>query len=122
MGDFESTNRRSPLWLLGIVGGVSIAAAAWTWALLETPAVAWSPEQAKALQTARDAVHAARGEGREVRDDPPELLKAQAMVDRLEADLETARGRRGKWATRIAAVGLALTITCGLGYLATRES
>lgn len=42
------------------------------------------------------------------------------MVDRLEADLEMARSYRSKWATRVAAGGLALTIACGLGYLAAR--
>ena len=81
---------------------------------------AGAAEQAQALQTARDAAHAARGEGMEVREPSPELQKAQAMVDRLEADLEMARNYRSKWATRVAAGGLALTIVCGLGYLAAR--
>lgn len=122
MEESKPANRRSLLLTLGTLAGLAIAATAWGWSLLGKPADAWSPEQAKALQTARDAVHAARGEGAEVRDVSPELQKAQAMVDRLEADLETARSFRGKWAARIAAVGLALTIFCGLGYLATRES
>lgn len=120
MGDSKPANRRSTLLILGTLAGLAIAAAAWGWSLLEQPADAWSPEQAKALQTARDAVHAARGEGMEVDDDSPELKKAQAMADRLEADLEVARSYRGKWATRVAAGGLALTIVCGLGYLAAR--
>jgi len=120
MGESKPRQRRSTLLIFGTIAGLAIAASAWAWSLLQKPADVWSPGQAKALQTARDAVHAARGEGAEVRDVSPELQKAQAMVDRLEADLESARNYRGKWATRIAAGGLALTIFCGLGYLASR--
>jgi hypothetical protein len=120
MGESKPDSRRSTLLILGTIAGLAIAAAAWGWSLLENPADVWSPDQAKALQTARDAVHAARGDGMEVRQPSPELQKAQAIVDRLEADLEMARSYRGKWATRVAAGGLALTIVCGLGYLATR--
>jgi hypothetical protein len=120
MGESKPENRRSTLLILGTIAGLTIAAAAWGWSLLEKPTDAWSPDQAKALQTARDAVHAARGEGMEVREISPELQKAQAMVDRLEAELELARTYRSKWATRVAAGGLALTIACGLGYLASR--
>jgi hypothetical protein len=120
MGESKPDSRRSTLLILGTVAGLTIAAAAWGWSLLENPTDAWSPDQAQALQAARDAVHAARGEGTEVSQVSPELQKAQAMVDRLEADLETARNYRSKWATRFAAGGLALTIVCGLGYLAAR--
>lgn len=120
MVESKPASRRSTLLILGTLAGVAIAAAAWGWSLREKPTDAWSSEQAKALQTARDAVHAARGGGMEVREESPELKKAQAMADRLEADLEIARGYRSKWATRIAAGGLALTIFCGLGYLASR--
>ncbi len=122
MGESKPRQRRSTLLILGTVAGLAIAASAWAWSLLQTPADVWSPDQAQALQAARDAVHAARGEGAEVRDVSPELPKAQAMVDRLEADLENARNYRGKWATRIAVGGLALTIFSGLGYLAARGS
>jgi hypothetical protein len=120
MGESKPDSRRSTLLILGTIAGLAVAAAAWGWTLLEKPTDAWSPEQAKALQTARDAAHAARGGGVEVRELSPELQKAQAMVDRLEADLEMARSYRSKWATRVAAGGLALTIACGLGYLAAR--
>jgi hypothetical protein len=120
MGDSEPLHRRSTLLTVGTFAGLAIAALAWAWSLLEKPADAWSPEQAKALQAARDAVHAARGEGTEPPEGSRELEKAQAMVDRLEADLEEARSFRGRWATRVAAGGLALTIICGLGYLASR--
>jgi hypothetical protein len=120
MGETRSANRRSTLLVFGTVAGIAIAAAAWAWAVLETPTDAWSPEQAKALQTARDAVHAARGEGLAISENSAELQKAQSLVSRLEAELEDARSYRGKWAARIAAAGLALTIACGLGYLAVR--
>lgn len=120
MGESKLDSRRSTLLILGTIAGLTIAVAAWGWSLLENPTDAWSPDQAQALQAARDAVHAARGEGMEVRQPSSELQKAQAMVDRLEADLEMARSYRSKWATRVAASGLALTIACGLGYLAAR--
>ena len=120
MGESKPDSRRSTLLILGTIAGLMIAGAAWGWSLLEKPTDAWSPDQAQALQAARDAVHAARGDGTEVRQPPSELQKAQAMVDRLEADLEMARNYRSKWATRVAAGGLALTIVCGLGYLAAR--
>ncbi len=120
MEESKPDSRRSTLLILGTIAGLMIAAAAWGWSLLEKPTDAWSPDQAQALQAARDAVHAARGDGTEVRQPPSELQKAQAMVDRLEADLEMARNYRSKWATRVAAGGLALTIVWGLGYLAAR--
>jgi hypothetical protein len=113
------SRHQTPL-ILGTIAGLAIAAAAWGWSLLEKPTDAWSPDQAKALQAARDEVHATRGEGTEVREVSPALQKAQAMVDRLETDLENARSYRSKWATRVAVGGLALTIVCGLGYLAAR--
>ena len=120
MEESKPDSRRSTLMILGTIAGLTIAAAAWGWSLLEKPIDAWSPDQAQALQAARDAVHAARGEGTEVRQLSHELQQAQAMVDRLEADLEMARSYRSKWSTRVAAGGLALTIVCGLGYLAAR--
>ena len=120
MAEPKPDSRRQTQLILGTIAGLAIAVSAWGWSLLEQPADAWTPDQAKALQVARDQVHAARGEGTEVREVSPALQKAQAMVDRLEADLENARSYRSKWATRVAAGGLALTIVCGLGYLATR--
>lgn len=120
MGATKFASRRSLLLLLGTLAGLTVAGAAWIWSLMGSPADVWSPEQARALQAARDAVHEARGSGEEVREESPELLKAQGLANRLEADLADARNHRSLWATRVAAAGLALTIACGLGYLATR--
>jgi hypothetical protein len=120
MDESTPANRRSKLLMAGTIAGVAIAAAAWGWSMVAKPTDAWSPEQAKLLQAAQVAVHAARGEGTEVREDSTELAKARALADRLEADLQEARSYRGRWSTRVAAAGLALTIVCGLGYLATR--
>ncbi|BBO30576.1 hypothetical protein [Lacipirellula parvula] len=120
MGDATSEKRSSSAWFMGICAGMLVAIAAWSWSFMQQPADVWSPEQAKSLQAARDAVHSARGGGLRVSDDSKELERAQAVVDRLEIDLEEARTFRGRWASRVGAGGLALTIFCGLGYLATR--
>jgi hypothetical protein len=112
---------RLTLLSVGTVMGICIAAGAWIWGALGSPEAAWSPEQAKALKAAYEAVHAARGEGGPVEDGSAELERAEALANRLEADLEQARSFRSTWATRVVAAGLALTIACGLGYLALRD-
>jgi hypothetical protein len=115
--------------IAGVVLGAVLVIGGLGWSMVATPAAVWSMEQAAELKAASDAVHAARSgipEGGDSRaadvgkTDPRYLAAAQARVERINAELEQARDVRDTWGQRVAAAGLAVTIACGLGYLASR--
>lgn len=122
MDESPPPNRLAIAFLIGTFLGLAVAGTAWCWLIVAKPADAWPLERAVELKAARDAVHAARGEGRPVVDDVGNLKRAVAHVDQLELELEDARNYRHRWTARVAGVGLALTMACGLGYLAVRGS
>jgi len=116
------------LCVAGVIAGFALIIVGLGWSLMATPGAVWSQEQAAELKAAYDALHDARsgigaprsqgiGGGEP---DPRYLAAAQARLDRANAELERAQSVRddfGRWG---AASGLALTIACGLGYLASR--
>ena len=115
--------------IAGVVLGAVLVIVGLGWSVVATPEAVWSMEQAAELKAASDAVHAARSgipvapdsqPGDAGKPDPRYLAAAQARLERINADLEQARNVRDTWGQWAAAAGLALTIACGLGYLATR--
>lgn len=126
------SNYRSAVWQLGGMAlGVVITSLAVAWMVLARPADVWSLEQANEYQAAGEALHAARslhstgevaGSGRSAPDSDSahddRLAAAQQRFDRISASLELARNERRVWGRWIAGAGLALTIVCGLRYLA----
>lgn len=127
MGDPPVTSRWTIAFLVGMTAGVIATLAALSWMTLARPVDVWSPEQAAEFKAANDAVHAALsrdGGGRSSGDteaDPRYLAAAKTRLARISSELEYARGARDRWGKWGAASGLALTIACGLGYLASRE-
>jgi len=116
--------------IAGVILGAILVIAGLGWSAVATPAAVWSIEQAAELKAASDAVHAARSGIPETRGsqpveagkpDPRYLAAAQARLERINTDLEQARHVRDTWGQWAAAAGLALTIACGLGYLASRQ-
>lgn len=126
------THFRSAAWMLGGMAlGIVVTLLSVTWMVLAKPADVWSLEEAKEYQAAGEALHGARsvyslGEssgsdrlahnGASTHAD--RLAAAKERFDRISDGLERARNERQNWGRWGAGAGLALTIACGLGYLA----
>lgn len=127
MDDTLASTRWVNVFLAGMIAGVILTVGAWSWMVFSKPANVWSLKQAAEFKAANDAVHTARSGGRHGEDldgnkpDPRYLAAAQARLERIASDLDRARSARDNWGKWGAAAGLALTIACGLGYLATRR-
>lgn len=121
MDEPVSRSRATAAFLTGIVVGVVLAIAGWSWTAWSRPTDVWSPEQAADLKASASAVHQARSsQDGDAEDVQAALDAAQRRVDELNAELVHARNLRNDWGRRVAACGLGLTIVCGLGYLASR--
>jgi hypothetical protein len=132
MDRIPETDRWPTIFLAGILGGLVVAAAAWSWQVVAKPTALWSNEKAAELQQATTAVHEARrthgrsanaaeGSSTDSLDaGTAALAAAEERFNELNDELERARSARESWGKWGAIAGLALTILCGLGYLATR--
>jgi hypothetical protein len=118
MDDVDRQNPWGIVLQIGMIAGLATAAIAWTWALLDDPGDSWTPQKAAQLNDAQERRHQARSGGDPTGNDAQQRVDAaRREVEELEAQLEYARSGRSNWLHRIAAVGLGLTILCGLGYL-----
>jgi hypothetical protein len=93
------------------------------WKSATSPATFWSPEQAKELQEASDAMHdhTVHGDHEEAGGEHPDHSSAaRQRLDRIQAELEQARFARDRVGPLLVTVGLAVAVAFGIGYLVSR--
>jgi hypothetical protein len=118
----SNSERGITFWALlaGAALGFAILIIGLGWSLFVSPSSVWSESQAAEYKAANDALHAVRV-ANPAGEDAPEVIAARRRFDRISSQLESARSAHDTWGTWIAAIGLAVTFLCGVGFLATRR-